>query len=98
MMGIIVPETCWVSHKICSKKHLLHQVGILFPHMVKITSNSWNHALSLSSKYSVGTTESILSLSFFTLLTVLQCIILFLKWRELCFPNSYHSQSHEGLI
>ena len=33
MMGIIVPETCWVSNKICNKKHLLHLVGILFPHI-----------------------------------------------------------------
>ena len=32
MMGIIVPETCWASNKICSKNHLLHLVGILFPH------------------------------------------------------------------
>jgi hypothetical protein len=33
MMGIMVPETCWASNKICNKKHLLHQVGILFPHI-----------------------------------------------------------------
>ena len=33
MMGIIVPETCWASNKICNKKHLLHLVGILFPHI-----------------------------------------------------------------
>jgi hypothetical protein len=32
MMGIMVPETCWASNKICNKKHLLHLVGILFPH------------------------------------------------------------------
>ena len=32
MMGIIVPETCWSSNKICNKNHLLHLVGILFPH------------------------------------------------------------------
>jgi hypothetical protein len=32
MMGIMVPETCWASNKICYKKHLLHLVGILFPH------------------------------------------------------------------
>ena len=31
MMGIMVPETCWASNKICNKKHLLHLVGILFP-------------------------------------------------------------------
>jgi hypothetical protein len=33
MMGIMVPETCWASNKICNKKHLLHIVGILFPHI-----------------------------------------------------------------
>ena len=32
MMGIMVPETCWASNKICNKNHLLHLVGILFPH------------------------------------------------------------------
>jgi len=32
MMGIMVPETCWASNKICKKKPLLHLVGILFPH------------------------------------------------------------------
>ena len=33
MMGIMVPETCWASNKICNKYNLLHLVGILFPHM-----------------------------------------------------------------
>jgi hypothetical protein len=33
MMGIVVPETCWASNKICNKNHLLHLVGILFPHI-----------------------------------------------------------------
>ena len=32
MMGIIVPETCWASNKICNKNRLLHLVDILFPH------------------------------------------------------------------
>ena len=32
MMGIMVPETCWASNKICNKYHLLHPGGILFPH------------------------------------------------------------------
>jgi hypothetical protein len=31
MMGIMVPETCWASNKICNKNHLLLLVGILFP-------------------------------------------------------------------
>jgi hypothetical protein len=38
MMGIRVPETCWASNKICNKNHLLHVVGILFPHMVLFSS------------------------------------------------------------
>ena len=33
MMGILVPETYWASNKICNKYHLLHLVGILFPHI-----------------------------------------------------------------
>ena len=33
MMCIMVPETCWASNKICNKYHLLHLVGILFPHI-----------------------------------------------------------------
>ena len=33
MMAILVPETCWASNKICNKYHLLHLVGILFPHI-----------------------------------------------------------------
>ena len=32
MTGIMVPETCWEINKICNKNHLLHLVGILFPH------------------------------------------------------------------
>ena len=34
MMGVTVPETCWASNKICNKNHLLHLVGILFPHII----------------------------------------------------------------
>ena len=33
MMGIMVPETCGASNKFCNKEHLLHLVGILFPHI-----------------------------------------------------------------
>ena len=33
MMGIMVPETCWASNKICNENHLLHLAGILFPHI-----------------------------------------------------------------
>ena len=30
MMGIMVPETCWASNKICNKNHLSHLVDIYF--------------------------------------------------------------------
>ena len=33
MMGIMVSETWWASNKVCNKYHLLHLVGILFPHI-----------------------------------------------------------------
>ena len=33
MMGIMVPETYWASNKFCNKNHLLHLIGILFPHI-----------------------------------------------------------------
>ena len=33
MMDIVVPEICWARNKICNKNHLLHLVGILFPHI-----------------------------------------------------------------
>ena len=33
LMGIMVPETCWASNKICKKYHPLHLVGILFTHI-----------------------------------------------------------------
>ena len=33
MMGIVLSETCWACNKICNKYHLLHLVGVLFPHI-----------------------------------------------------------------
>ena len=36
MMGIMVPETCCASNKICNEKQLLHLVGILFPQIIII--------------------------------------------------------------
>ena len=41
MMGIMVPETCWASNKICNKNHVLHLIGILFPH-IRLTKCSLN--------------------------------------------------------
>ena len=40
MMGIMVPETCWAISKICNKNHLLHLVGILFPHIIVVSKLS----------------------------------------------------------
>jgi hypothetical protein len=34
MMGIKVPETCWQAIRSAIKIHLLHLVGILFPHII----------------------------------------------------------------
>jgi hypothetical protein len=42
MMGIVVPETCWASKKICNKNHLLHLVVILFPHKITILMKTKN--------------------------------------------------------
>ena len=49
MMGIVVPETCWASNKICNKKHLLHLVGILFPH-INDDAQSKSHQIFMESK------------------------------------------------
>jgi hypothetical protein len=47
MMGIMVPETCWASNKICNKKHMLHLVGILFPRK-KVSHRYWSTVLTLN--------------------------------------------------
>ena len=41
MIGIVLPETCWACNKICNKYHLLHLVGILFPHNVEYYCSYW---------------------------------------------------------
>ena len=41
MMGIVLPETCWASNKICNKYHLLHLVGTLFPHNRRYMIGNW---------------------------------------------------------
>ena len=48
MMGIVVPKTCRASNKICNKNHLLHLVGILFPHIQTKTSMHCCHAQETS--------------------------------------------------
>ena len=50
MMGIMVPETCWASNKICYKKHLLHLVGILFSH---INDDARSESLQILKDYSL---------------------------------------------
>ena len=46
MMGIMLPETCWASNKICNKNHLLHLVGILFPQTSKVIPKSHRYLVS----------------------------------------------------
>ena len=50
MMGIVVPETCWASNKIWNKNHLLHLVGILFPHTKILFTYSKSHTSQLLGK------------------------------------------------
>ena len=54
MMGIVVPETCWASSKICNKKPLLHLVGILFPHTKSLVSRFSPNVTSLDIKESLN--------------------------------------------
>ena len=52
MMGIMVTETRSASNKICIKYHLLHLVGILFPHI-----NDVRFELDMTSMISVEKAE-----------------------------------------
>ena len=47
MMGIMVPETCWASNKICNKNHLLHLVGIYF-HILTTMHGQYHFKLMLN--------------------------------------------------
>ena len=80
MMGIMVPEACWASNKICNKKPLLYLVGILFPHINK-DARSKSHHIETSSMYtclSVFVMCRVLNLSDNNLLSVIdassQCV------------------------
>ena len=44
MMGMVLPETCRACNKICNKYHLLHLVGILFPHN---NDDTWSKSLQI---------------------------------------------------
>jgi hypothetical protein len=48
MMNITVPEIWWASNKICNKKHLLHLVDILFPH---INADARSKSLKIFQRY-----------------------------------------------
>jgi hypothetical protein len=48
LMGIMVPEMCWASNKICNKNHLLRVVGILFPHINDDARSKSHQILSVS--------------------------------------------------
>ena len=54
MMGIMVPETCWASNKICNKNHLLHLVGILFPHINSNIYLQWSLYAGSQYRFMVG--------------------------------------------
>jgi hypothetical protein len=50
-----IPKTCgllqqtrWASNKICNKHHLLHLIGILFPH---INEDAWSKSHQIHSHY-----------------------------------------------
>ena len=43
VLGIMVPETCWSSNKVCNKNHLLLLVDILFPHISDTKIEAWTH-------------------------------------------------------
>jgi hypothetical protein len=58
MMGIIVPETCWSSNKICNKKHLLHIVAFYFH--ILTTMHSQNHFEHILGVFNVTAETSIL--------------------------------------
>jgi len=60
MMGIVMPETCWASNKICNKKPMLHLVGILFPHNWRIVTQS-----NICATWRLGNVSESLSLSLF---------------------------------
>jgi len=51
MMGIVVPETCRASNKICNKKHLLHLVGIYFH--ISNYSSIWSGSFGLGVEVAV---------------------------------------------
>jgi hypothetical protein len=50
MMGIVVPETCWASNKIWNWNHMLHLVGILFPH-INDDARSKSHQMDIPISY-----------------------------------------------
>ena len=50
MMGIVLPETCCASNKICNKNHLLHLVGILYPN-INDDARSKPHQIYYETRY-----------------------------------------------
>ena len=46
------PETCRASNKIRNKNHLLHLVGILFPH---INNDAWSKSLQMLTSFNLST-------------------------------------------
>jgi hypothetical protein len=56
MMDMVVSETRSASNKICNKNHLLHLVGILFPHIkddARSKSHKKNYQINLAASKQV---------------------------------------------
>jgi len=54
MMGLVLPKTCWACNKICNKYHLLHLVGVLFPH---INDDAWSKSLQKDERLTFKTVK-----------------------------------------
>jgi hypothetical protein len=63
MMGIMVPETCWASNKICNKNHLWYLVGILFPHINDDARSKSLHICTSWNRANIGRFQGAITLS-----------------------------------
>ena len=89
MMGIVMPETCSASNKICNKKPLLHLVGILFP-QINDDARSKSHQIC----------NSFLELTVRGVNRQRNCNYVdqtqsYWRWRQLATPNSRNKTYHE---
>ena len=109
MMGIMVPEKCWARNKICNKNHLLHLVGILFPHInddtrsksLQIYNYVWLHLSILVKKVHIGVISGVRCcvndvFLFLGRYTALICIYLPTFRKSISAPSSRIEQSIDG--